>query len=64
VEEVISLPIDRQGAIVEYFYTFVGHELYRLLVDNENIIPATVVKTYIKQSTTNKISPISVMPIS
>ena len=55
MKQVISLPIDRQGAIVEYFYTFVEHELYRFLVDNENIIPATVVEVFItKQS--NQIS--------
>ena len=47
VEQVISLPIDRQGAIVEYFYTFVEHELYRFLVDNEDIVSATVVEDFI-----------------
>jgi len=47
VRQVISLPIDRQGAIVEYFYIFVEHELYRFLVDNEDIIPATVVESFI-----------------
>lgn len=47
VKQVISLPIDHQGAIVKYYHTFVEHKLYRLLVNNENIIPATVVESFI-----------------
>ncbi|RGB36874.1 hypothetical protein C1646_757564 [Rhizophagus diaphanus] len=49
INEKFSLSRERQGAIVERFYTVVESELYKFLVENENIIPARVVESFIKR---------------
>jgi hypothetical protein len=49
VKQEFSLSSDRQAAIAEYFYTFVENEMYKFLIENENIIPAKVVETFTKK---------------
>jgi len=46
VEQIFSFSSEQQGAIVEYFYTSVEKELYKFLVENENIIPAKTVEAF------------------